>query len=172
MIPEIYHRDAEAQRRGKFRREVFVKNTIGEKEALERMRPGHITAQGFLGDDARSLADIIEADAEAMRRLGLEKDALADRLEALRDAGQKGLGEPITVDGRWIVTTGDARGMLPCPWNDGLFHKNSIRVEDKKSGTILIYSDLSIHLVRAHGFCQGKGSMFRLSPEDLAKVLN
>ncbi len=148
-----------------------MKNTVGEKEVLERMRAGHITAQGFLGDDARGLADIIEADAQDMHSLGLERDILVERLEALRDGGQKGLGEPTTVDGRWIVTTGDARGKLPCPWNDGLFHKNSVRVEDKKSGCVLVYSDLSIHLLKAHGFCQGKGSMFRLSPEEMNKVL-
>lgn len=148
-----------------------MKNTQAERDALERMRPGHITAQGFLGDDSRSLADIIEADSELLAQLGLDFDTICDRLERLRDEGQKGLGEPITVDGRWLVTSGDARGMLPCPWNDGLFHKNSILVENKANGSRLIYSDLSVHMMRAHHFCQGKGHAFRMEPELLKKVL-
>jgi len=148
-----------------------MKNTEAEKNALERMRPGHITAQGFLGTDARSLADIIEADIEELRRLGVDPDEAAARLERLRDEGQKGLGEPISVGKRWVVSTGDARGMLPCPWNDGLYHKNSIRVQERDGAPVLIYSDLSIHLLKAHGFLQGKGSPFRLEPSTLATLL-
>lgn len=148
-----------------------MKNTQAERDALERMRPGHITAQGFLGDDSRSLADIVEADSELFAQLGMDFDQVCDQLEHLRDAGQKGLGDPITIDGRWLVTTGDARGMLPCPWNDGLFHKNSILVQDQQSGRQLIFSDLSVHLLRAHHFCQGKGHTFRMEPELLKAVL-
>jgi hypothetical protein len=148
-----------------------MKNTEAEKNALERMKPGAITIQGFLGTDTRSLADIIEADAEEFRRLKLDPEEVADSLERLRDAGQAGLGEPITVEGRYIVSTGDARGVLPCPYGDGVFHKNSVTVDDEQSGVELIYSDLSLHLLRAHGFCQGQGSPFRLAPEALARLL-
>jgi len=148
-----------------------MKNTEAEKKALERMKPGVITIQGFLGNDTRGLADIIEADAEEFRRLRLDPEEVADRLEHLRVAGQKGLGEPITVEKRYIVSTGDARGVLPCPYGDGVFHKNSVTVDDEKSGVELIFSDLSLHLLRAHGFCQGHGSPFRLAPEALARLL-
>jgi len=149
-----------------------MKNTEAQKNALERMRPGHITAQGFLGPDTRSLADIIEADEEELRRLGVDPEEAAAYLERLRDEGQKGLGEPIGVDGRWVVTTGDARGMLPCPWSDGFYHKNSIRIQEEDGSLVLIYSDLSIHLLRVHHFLQGKGSAFRLEPATLAKLLS
>lgn len=148
-----------------------MKNTQTERDARERMGPGHITAQGFLGRDTRSLADIVEADDEAWRRAGIEPEAAADFLERLRDLGQKGLGEPTSVDGRWLVTAGDARGLLPCPWNDGTFHKNSIAVRDLKTGAELAYSDLSIHLLRTHRFCQGKGGAFRLEPETIAAMM-
>jgi hypothetical protein len=36
---------------------------------------------------------------------------------------------------------------------------------------MLVYSELSIHLLKAHHFCQGRGSAFRLEPELLAKFL-
>lgn len=148
-----------------------MKNTQAEKDAYEQMRPGVITAQGFLGNDQRSFADIVEADLEAWRRAGTDPDAAADFLERLRDLGQKGLGEPTGIDGRWVVTAGDARGVLPCPFHDGTFHKNSIEAFDEKTGKRIIYSDLSIHLLRAHRFCQGVGSSFRLDPETVAAMM-
>lgn len=148
-----------------------MKNTQQEQAARERMKPGVITARGFLGRDERSLADIIQADEEAFLRLGLEFDAAADRLETWKEGGARGLGEPITVDGRWLVRTGDARGVLPCPWEDGVYHKNSVDVTDPRSGDLLIYSDLSVHLLRVHHFCQGLGSPFRLDPDTLARMM-
>ncbi len=149
-----------------------MKNTQAERDAYEQMKPGAITAQGFLGTDMRSLADIVASDLEAMRRAGIDPDDAASFLEKLRDLGQKGLGEPTGVDGRWTVTVGDARGLLPCPFHDGTFHKNSIEVVDDQTGARVIYSDLSIHLLRAHRFCQGTGSPFRLAPEALAKLMS
>ena len=148
-----------------------MKNSEAYKSALERMRPGHITAQGFLGTDDRNLADIIEADEEELCRLGVDPEEAAALLERLRDEGQKGLGEPVTVDGRWLVSAGDARGMLPCPWDDGLFHKNSIQVRNADGTGLLAFSDLSINLLRAHHFLQGRGSPFRLEPRALAALL-
>lgn len=147
-----------------------MKNTQAESEAHERMKSGAITAQGFLGTDTRSIADIVQADTESFRRAGIDTDQTADFLEQLRDAGQKGLGEPTGVGNRYVVTVGDARGLLPCPFQDGTFHKNSVAVVDEQSGGSITYSDLSIHLLRAHHFCQGKGSPFRLDPEIIAAM--
>lgn len=148
-----------------------MKNTRMEKDAHERMKPGVITARGFLGRDERALSDIVQTDEETFRRLGLEFEAVADRLETWRDGGTRGLGEPVTLEGRWLARTGDARGVLPCPWEDGVFHKNSVDVTDTRSGDLIIYSDLSVHLLRVHHFCQGLGSPFRLDPETLARMM-
>jgi len=148
-----------------------MKNTQREKDARERMKPGIITAQGFLGRDGRSLADIIQADEEAFRRLDLKFDDAADRLDAWKAAGSQGLGESVTVEGRYLVRTGDARGVLPGPYKDGVFHKNSVDVKDEKSGETIVYSDLSVHLLRVHHFCQGQSGPFRLEPEILARMM-
>jgi hypothetical protein len=148
-----------------------MKNTQAESEAHERMKPGSITAQGFLGSDTRSIADIVQSDMEAFRRSGIDNEQAAAFLERLRDAGQKGLGEPTGVDGKYVVTVGDARGLLPCPFQDGTFHKNSIEAVDERSGARIVYSDLSIHLLRVHRFCQGTGSVFRLDPAAVAGMM-
>lgn len=148
-----------------------MKNTQSEMDAYERMKPGVITALGFLGKDKRSLADIIAADQEAWRRAGVDPDDAVAFLERLRDEGQRGLGEPISVGRRWVVSTGDARGLLACPYEDGAFHKNSIEVMDEKTGNNIVYSDLSIHLLKVHRFCQGQGNPFRLDPVIVAKMM-
>lgn len=148
-----------------------MKNTQAEKNARERMLPGVITAQGFLGSDTRSIADIVQTDLEAFRRSGVDPDQAVEFLERLKAEGQKGLGEPTGVDGRYTVTVGDARGLLACPFQDGTFHKNSVEAVDEKTGTRIVYSDLSIHLLKAHRFCQGLGSPFRLDPEAIAGMM-
>ncbi len=148
-----------------------MKITEIDKKAFERMKSGVITANGFLGKDNRAVSELIQSDIEEMGRLGLDFGSTADALERLRNEGAKGLGESVTVDGHLLVKTGDARGVLPCPWDDGVFHKNSVEVENTVTKVKLVYSDLSIHLLRAHHFCQGEGSDFRLDPKILKKLL-
>lgn len=144
-------------------------------KAQENMKAGVITSDGFLGDDTRPLVDIIEADEERFAQLGLDFDDVALRLRDLLERGRKGLGEPVTVDDRWIVTSSEARGHLASPFEDGIFRKVNARVErlenGKPSGDVIIYSDLSLHLLEKNHFLQGKGSSFRLDPERVKSVL-
>ncbi len=148
-----------------------MKLSAKDIHAYERMKGGLITANGFLGTDARGLAEIIQKDSEAMEELGLTFEQAASALETLKDAGSKGLGEPTELPNGIVVQTGDARGVLPCPWDDGVFHKNSVVAENPANGGRLVYSDLSIHLLREHHFCQGRGSEFRLDPAEMAKFM-
>lgn len=146
-----------------------MKMQSSDRLAMEKMAPGVITSMGFLGSDKRPITDIVEADEEEFRALGLEFDIVADELERLAKAGAAGLGEPITIGDTWLVKSDEARGKLPCPWGDGIFHKNSVTVE--RGGDRIIYSDLSIHLLRVHHFCQGRDSAFRLDPPVLKRIL-
>jgi hypothetical protein len=149
-----------------------------DKEAFGRMRPGAITAQGFLGNDMRAPEEIVAEDEQEFARLGLDFNETAERMEALREAGERGLGQPVT-SGKLLLQTGDARGMLPCPFGDGFFHKNAVSVRSSdmpvescvEGEDMLVFSDLSIHLLLAHHFCQGRGSAFRLEPVLLKRFL-
>ncbi len=148
-----------------------MKMSERDRAAAAGMAPGAITARGFLGSDERALADIIAADEEAAAALGLDLGAAADRLAELARKGEAGLGESVTVDGRWLVRSEESRGRLPCPWRDGFFHKNSVSVEALEGGERLAFSELSLHLLREHHFCQGAGSPFRLDPAALKRLL-
>lgn len=148
-----------------------MKMTPELKKAQENMRPGVITAEGFLGTDRRNLSSILDEDAQIMRRLEINLDEATRMLRYFMKKGQKGLGEPVTVDNKWIVRTDEARGRLVCPWEDGIFRKINVTVERKDTGDRMCFTDLSIHLLEAHGFLEGRGSIFRLNLETLAHLL-
>jgi hypothetical protein len=140
-------------------------------KAQGNMAPGVITADGFLGSDKRPLVDIIEADEEKMRTLGLDFQEVSEKMDRLLKEGRRGLGDPITVEEKWLVRTDEARGFLPCPFEDGVFRKVTATVVHRATGQKLVYSDLSLHLLDKHHFLQGYGAAFRIEPAAVGKVL-
>jgi hypothetical protein len=145
---------------------------VSMEEIARAMQPGRISREGFLGDDRRPLAEILAADRAEVDRLGTSHRQLADSLRKFRDAAQKGLGDWIAAPPDWEARADAVRGQLPCPFGDaGLFPKTMITVRNRRTGTELVYSDLSLHLVEAHGFYEGRGSPFRLEPEQILAVL-
>ncbi|MCG8570037.1 MAG: hypothetical protein MJB14_07830 [Spirochaetes bacterium] len=142
------------------------------KKAMENMKPGTITKTGFLGDDKRPLIDIIEEDEELLEKLKLNIPQLTERMKYFLEEGEKGLGEPITVDNKYLVQVYEARGKLPSPFeDDGLFRKINVTVENLELKKTIIYSELSLHLIEKFHFFQGKGSTYRLDPKLLKEVL-
>lgn len=131
---------------------------------------GAISGEGFLGRDTRPLLRIIREDTAEFAALGLDWTRVADQLDAWLRRGSEGLGEPITVDS-YLVRVAETRGSFPCPWEDGLFYKRSVTVRRVDGGPELLYSELSVHLLREHHFLQGKGSPFRLEPATIQAVL-
>jgi len=154
-----------------------MKMTDELTKAQANMQAGVITVEGFLGYDARNLAEIIQHDEEEMRRLNLEWDVVTAKLNQLLKKGSDGLGEPITVDKTWLVRVDETRGTLPSPWTgDGIFHKVNVEVrrlnkDGKPEGKIVLYNDLSLHLFEKYHFLQGRGSHFRIEPAELKTVL-
>ena len=151
-----------------------MKQTKDYQKAQANMLPGIITANGFLGTDLRPLADIIAADEIMMTHLGLDWLVVVAELRRLQSAGMAGLGEPITVDERWLVRVDETRGQLPSPWEDGIFHKVNCDVTRLEAGSAvarLVYNDLSLHLMEKYHFLQGQGSPFRMEPEAINAVL-
>jgi hypothetical protein len=142
------------------------------QKAQESMKPGVITLYGFLGTDDRNLIDILTDDDGAVKRLGLSHEHIADRMEELRDKGKGGLGEFMNVPPHFQVRVESVRGKLPSPFGGpGLYQKTNTIVRNTALDEEIVYSDLHIHLVRKHGFYQGRGSRFRLDPADLTRIL-
>jgi len=140
---------------------------------LERtMCQASATSDGFFGRDERGLAAILQADDATVRQRSLTHAHIARRLQALRQAGWKGLGEPISVPPHFEVCVDAARGTLPCPFGDqGSFAKVNTTVHNLESGKKITFTDLNIHLIATHGFYEGRGAQFRLDPEQLIDTL-
>jgi hypothetical protein len=149
-----------------------MKQTVEMDKVQHNMRPGCITLKGLLGEDRRNLVDILIDDDGEVKRLGTSHEAIAARMQELRDAGAQGLGESITVEGRYEVRVDSVRGKLPCPFEDGVVQKTFVQVRNTGLDRTITYTDLHIHMIREHGFYEGKGSAFRLPPPDLVAILD
>lgn len=148
-----------------------MKMTPIMRTAQESMKPGIITEEGFFGDENIPLIDMIVRDKGEMINAGLSFEKTAERLEYFLNEGQKGLGEPVTIDDKWLIQVVDPRGQLPCPFKDGLYYKKTAEITRKSTGEKLIVTDLSIHLLREHHFIEGIGSQFRLEPQKVKRIL-
>jgi hypothetical protein len=150
-----------------------MKQTRLLDRAQEHMQPGVITLRGFLGRDTRKIGDILIADDAAVRRLGMTHAGIARRMRELSDAGRRGLGEGTRVEDRFEVRVDSVRGKLPCPFGDpGVHQKTNTTVRNLETGEEIVYTDLNIHMIEAHGFYEGAGSEFRQDPARLVRVLD
>jgi hypothetical protein len=152
--------------------EHTMKQTPEFNKIQQQMQKGVITLDGFLGDDKRNLVDIMESDALTVRKRNTTCEAIAERMEYFKNLGLEGLGEFITVDKIFEVKVESVRGKLPSPFGGkGMYGKVNTTVTNKTLKRTVVYTDLHIHFIADHGFFEGKGSPFRLEPEDLIDIL-
>ena len=144
-----------------------------QQEKLEKMlQSSKFSASGFLGQDTRSLWEIIDADARELERLGVTKETLAAQMQKITDAGVAAMGDWTDFSDSLRVCVSDARGKIPCPWPHHVrCSKRITTVQCKITGKTIKWADLNIHLIQDHGFFQGTGSPYRLEPEDLVTII-
>lgn len=142
-------------------------------ERLEQtLRSSRLSARGFMGDDPRSLTEILDADAAEVERLGYTMSEIAARMQQLTDLAKPALGDCVLVGEHLEICADDNRGLIPCPWPHGVRCQKTVttvtRTDTSKS---VQWSDLNIHLIAEHGFFQGRGSPFRLEPGKLVEII-
>lgn len=149
-----------------------MKMTPALAQAAAKMQPGGISRGGFFGHDERDLPTLLDDHHAACRRLGVSHQAIGAAMRRIGHAGHAGFGSPIIVAGKWEVTADENRGKIPCPFaHPGIFQKTVYAVKNLRLGKTVRYSELSIHLVYAHGFFQGRGAPFHNDPVLLVDVL-
>lgn len=145
------------------------------------MLPGAWDPAGFLMPGS-SLAEVLARDAQTLRRLGVEAGALGTRLDDLLRAGAESDVYAPASAGPYEIEILRQRGGITCPWAPGEFEAcpagggatptaNRFRIRHGPSGRTVEGFELSIHLIRDHGFFGGPGTRFRIEPETLAAVL-
>ncbi|MHC4439643.1 MAG: hypothetical protein ACYS3S_19980 [Planctomycetota bacterium] len=136
------------------------------------LRSSKLVAGGFMGCDSRSVAEIIDADAFEVSKLGYTTRQLSARMQEITDVAKKGLGTWVEIDARHRAMVEEARGSTACPWpHPGRFIKRITTVKHLDYDQIVRWTDLNVHLIAEHGFFEGRGSAFRIEPGKLAKVI-
>jgi len=129
----------------------------------KRLRRGN-----YLKGDDRPLAKILEEDASEVARLGMDLDQITSKMKRFYDMGRKALGDPVIVDENFEVTVREDRGILASPWGDHFAApKAMVSATNLNTGKTLEFTILGWHLIRTHGFFQGRGSPFRIEPSQL-----
>jgi hypothetical protein len=133
--------------------------------------PGALSRDGFLGDDKRTIPEIIGEDGKDLARLGTNPEAVANFLQSLIDEGKRGLEGSVGYGGLTIRLDW-ARGLLSCPFGDPrLLPKITATVTDGSSGRMFRFSQLTVHLIREHGFFGGRGCPFRVEPMQVVELI-
>ncbi len=153
-----------------------MKKLPDEDRLMKRMAPGVLCREGFLGHDHRTLHEVIENDAHQLDHLGVTREQIADEMERILDAAESTFGAPVpvtTAGGRGLVASyRESMGKIPSPWGGKVFRKGEVELADPETGEVIQrYTPLSVHLVREHGFFQGRGSRYRIEPGDFVELI-
>lgn len=149
-----------------------MKKTPQMRKLEEMLRASKFSAEGFMGNDERSLFEIINADAANIIKLGYTKEEIADRMAELSEIAEHGQGTWVKVNEYLSVRINDTRGQIPCPWAHGFRCSKAITTARRiHTETQIQWSYLNIHLIKEHGFFEGKGAKFRLEPDKLIKII-
>lgn len=149
-----------------------MKQNPSEQSVRDRLQPGKISVEGFLGNDDRPLGDIIAADTAIVEAAGLTTETLGEFLEMLHETADAGWeGRVPAYNGKVTVRSDETLGQIPCPFAcGGHCHKAVIIVKDPDGNDLLQFTPLDAHLIRAHGFFEGKGAAYRIDPEALIEL--
>jgi len=138
----------------------------------EVLRSSKLVLGGFMGDDRRTLTEVLDTDAAVLEKSRVDAKQLADRMQEITDKAIAGLGTWIDIDGKLMAKVDEAKGAIVCPWpHPASFAKRVTTVKCVESGGPVKWSDLGIHLIAAHGFFEGDGSQLRTEPRELIRIL-
>jgi len=144
-----------------------------ETDRLEKILKSHkFSASGFLGNDSRSIMEIIESDEAALLKAGKSREKTAARMREITRQAKAGLETPVIINPGLEAQVVDARGTLPCPWpHPGRYGKTVTTATRTDTGQSIKWSELNIHMIESHGFFEGRGSYFRIEPEELIEII-
>ena len=149
-----------------------MKKSPQQKKLEDMLRASKFSACGFMGTDKRSVWEIIDADAAELERLNRTHEEIARQMQRLTDLGKPGLGDWVDIGKTLKVSVDDHRGAIPCPWPHPVrCIKRITQCMRTDTGKTIRWSDLNIHLIKDHGFFEGRGSPFRIEPKELISII-
>ncbi|MFC1467258.1 hypothetical protein ACFLQY_00995 [Verrucomicrobiota bacterium] len=144
-----------------------MKKNPAEKLIRERLEPGALSVDGFLGHDDRPISDIIAADVGEIEAAGLTVEEVGGFLEEIhREADRSWEGAVSMFDGKITARSIEVMGVIPCPFECSA-HCHKALIEVHAGERCIQFTPLDAHMIRDHGFFEGKGSEYRIPPKDL-----
>lgn len=139
---------------------------------IERdMEAGRLSLEGYLGSDIRPVEKIIEDDKAILDDMGITAEDIGKKMRRLTLKGMDELGDPIVL-GNFEVEVIEYMGWAGCPFKDNKKSgKRITNITNLRTGKTMSWTDVGIHLIKDHGFFQGKGSHFRIEPREIAEFL-
>lgn len=148
-----------------------MKHSPHFQRVADRMRPGVLSLEGFLGPDPRPVEDILDADASEVACLDATHEEFGAALERILEKAREGLERDVPLGGGVAASYDERMGRIPCPFDEcGTFQKGEV-VLTFADGRVVRFSPLSIHLLARHGFYGGRGSRYRIEPKQIAGLL-
>ena len=149
-----------------------MKRAPDEHNLDARLGPSKFAAEGFLGTDTRPVEEIIADDMRALESTGVAKSALVESLRNAYETARDALGAEVSIRPGVYAVFYESMGRIPSPFRgDGVFPKGEAVITHKQTGAHLIITALGINLIREHDFFQGRGSRFRIEPDQATAML-
>jgi hypothetical protein len=143
-----------------------------QQPLAELLIPSQFSKDGYMGNDTRSLQQIEDDDKKTLAALGLDNKKLVAELRKLYILGERALGNPVDAGKGTTVTFFEARGRIPSPFKeDGTFQKGEVELVNTAKSITIHITPLSLHLMEKYCFFQGKGSPYRVEPEQAAQLV-
>ena len=135
------------------------------------LKPGKSSQEGFLGEDEK-LAEVIASDEATLKKMGIDFEQIANRIEYFIKAVPYPTRTPKIVDECYEVVGTVWRGMQECPWGDkGEYSSMDFEIKNVKTGESIFFPGLIVNLIRKHLFFEGKKSAYRVDPKKVVEVL-
>ncbi len=148
-----------------------MKESPQDQSLHARLEASKFSAGGFLGEDHRTVDEIIVDDERTLDELGVTQEQIADALQEALGKAKAAYGNEVEIRPGVTALFYESMGRIPSPFRgEGVFEKGEAEIKNS-SGQSLRVSPLSIHLIRLHGFFQGKGSAYRVEPRDAVAMM-
>lgn len=143
-----------------------MKQSPAEQNLMRNLGPSKFSAEGFLGSDTRPFDEIVGEDLRSLEQKRVSKEDLVAALTDAYEMAKQALGGRVVIRPGVTAVFKESMGRVPSPFRgDGVFEKGEAVVKDEEGGHTIIITSLGIHLIKKHGFFQGKGSRYRIEPE-------
>jgi hypothetical protein len=149
-----------------------VKESPQMKKLEEVLRSSRLVSGGFMGNDMRSISEVIDSDLAKVSKSGFTIEEIGERMQEITNTAIAALGNFVEIDKKLQARVDEAKGWLVCPWpHPARFAKRVTILRNIETGRTIKWSDLNIHLIAEHAFFEGRGSDFRIEPEELIKTI-